>query len=443
MDRESLLARLKATLRERNPLRAVQEFEHDSISDLCRALVSTRGEASGVALATVIIDRYEHVSDSERVQFFRDLVNDFDPDPTAVAAAAERFARDQSADSLAQLTSVVEAPRQELLRRLNHAPGATGVLVRMRADMLALLANEPDLRRLDADFQHLLRSWFNRGFLVMRPITWSSPADLLEKIIAYEAVHEIADWDELRRRLQPTDRRCFAFFHPAMPDEPLVFVQVALTRGTPDSITGVLGGRRNPLAAADADTAVFYSISNCQAGLRGVSFGSFLIKQVASDLARDLPNLNTFVTLSPAPDFRSWLESRVDAGDNDAAELLELVATEDWARDAVRRDRHAHLITGLAATYFLHAKRADGMPLDAVARFHLGNGARLERINPQANLTPTGIGRSAGMMVNYRYHLDRIEENHEAYATLREVRASDAVRRAAQNAADAACPART
>ncbi len=431
MDGDSLMARLRATLRDRNPLRTAQAVEDAEIGDLCRALLSTRGEASGVALATVVLDRYAVLDDDAKVRFFFDLVREFDPDATRIAEAARRFADDPTDEALSDLTTVVEPPRQELFRRLNQAPGGTAALVHLRADLLSHLRTEPDLARIDVDLRHLLRSWFNRGFLVLQPITWSSPADVLEKIIDYEAVHEIADWTELRRRIRPTDRRCFAFFHPAMPGEPLVFVEVALTIGIPDSITHLLGDRQHPLAATDTDTAVFYSISNCQMGLSGVSFGHFLIKQVAKDLARDLPNLRTFVTLSPAPEFTRWLRDRTGVGDVHAAELLALVASEHGDHDEAHRTRHAELTRWLAATYFLDAKRADGSPLDPVARFHLGNGAVLEQIHPQADLSPIGIRRSAGMMVNYRYDLDRIEENHEAYATQREVRASRAVRKAA------------
>ncbi len=428
MDRESLLTRLREGLRERNPLRNAEAVEDDSILDLCQALVSARGEASGVALAAVIIDRFASLSPHDTLQFFQDLASEFDPDPQLISAAATRYALEGSADALAELGRVVEPPRQELLRRLNQAPDGTAALVRMRSRLLDLLRDHPDLRRIDDDFKHLLRSWFNRGFLVLQPITWSTPADILEKIIDYEAVHEIEDWDELRRRLLPSDRRCFAFFHPAMPREPLVFVEVALTKGVPESITRLLDDEREPIAAEAADTAVFYSISNCQVGLRGVSFGHFLIKQVAADLANDLTGLDTFVTLSPVPGFAAWLEPRAAEGDDAATELFELLEVSGWVDDPARRERHAELAVALAASYFLDAKRPDGSPIDPVARFHLGNGALLDRINPQANLTPTGLERSAGMMVNYRYDLERIEEHHEAYATQRTVQTSATVR---------------
>ncbi|MBK5289527.1 MAG: malonyl-CoA decarboxylase family protein [Acidimicrobiia bacterium] len=355
-----------------------------TIADRCRVLISTGDEASRVGLATSILGRYADLPDDEKVRFFGDLVRGFEPD-SAVP------------------DSEIAGRRRELLHRLSEAPGGTAALVRLRADLLHHLQGDRALAALDADFQPLLDSWFDRDSLVLQPITWSSPAELREKVIAYESVHPIADGDELRRRLEPPDRRCYAFLHPALPGEPLVFVEVALTRGIPDAITDLLDDRRDPIAGEAADTAVFYSINNCHAGLRGLSFGHLLIQQVSSELTRDLPNLTTFVTLSPAPGFGRWLRDQAGAGNLDADELLHLIASDDWARDPVRRERQAALATALGTTYVHHAQRADGRPLDPVARFHLGNGAVVERINPQGNLSPSGIEQSAGMMVNYRY----------------------------------------
>jgi len=261
-----------------------------------------------------------------------------------------------------------------------------------------------DLEPLDVDLRHLFASWFNRGFLVLRPIDWASPADILEKIIAYEAVHEIDSWDDLRRRLKPTDRRCFGFFHPAMADEPLIFVEVALTKGVPSSVQDLLADEREEIAAEDADTAVFYSISNCQSGLAGISFGNSLIKQVVSDLSKDLPCLSTFVTLSPIPGLNKWL------GDTD----------HDALRDA---DNQA-----LAAFYLLEAKRSDGMPFDPVARFHLGNGAMVHAVHAEADTSPNGRAQSNGTMVNYLYDLSQISQNHEQFVGEKTVVASAAVK---------------
>lgn len=408
--------------------------DDSSLISLCTILLSSRGEASGVALAERILTLYQSQSQTEKQAFFVELASQFDPDIARINTATQHYNDERSPAALEELNAAVEPPRQELLRRLNQMPGGTAALVSMRADLLPMLKQNPELARINNDFSHLLSSWFNRGFLQMESITWSSPADILEKIIDYEAVHEIPDWAELRRRLQPSDRRCYAFFHPVMPDEPLVFVEVALTKEPADNITKLLSNDREIIPAESATTAVFYSISNCQVGLRGVSFGNFLIKHVVSKLLQELPELNTFITLSPAPTFSAWLQSQKDAETpNEASALLGLSDQLDADTSAEKLKRHALLTNQLAADYYLQAKRKDNSPVDPVARFHLGNGASLDRINPQANLSAAGIKSSAAMMVNYRYDLARIEENHEAYAANRTVTASRAVRALLKN----------
>jgi malonyl-CoA decarboxylase len=285
---------------------------------------------------------------------------------------------------------------------------------------------------VDADFVHLFSSWFNRGFLVLRRIDWSTPGNILEKIIRYEAVHAIDGWDDLRRRLQPPDRRCYAFFHPQLGDEPLIFVEVALTSDVPRAIAPLLDPDRDPIAASAASTAVFYSISNTQKGLAGVSFGNFLIKQVVEDLKRELPGLKTFVTLSPAPGFAAWLsaELKADESRHIPGELRHgLLALLDPANAAAGVD--ASMLSRAASIYFLLARNASGKPADPVARFHLGNGARVERVNVSADLSSNGLRQSFGVMVNYLYDLDHIERNHEAFVVSNTVAASSAVRSAA------------
>ncbi len=372
----------------------------ERMEGLARSLLSGRGEASGALIAADLFDLYAESTADERVAFFHRLAEAFGPDEAALDAAWAQYKAEGPA-KLSLLTHAVEAPRQELFRRLNLAPGGTARLIALRADLLrAMKSTDGKLDAVDADLLHLLQSWFNRGFLAMRPITWSSPASLLERVIRYEAVHDIRDWADLRSRLDPPDRRCFAFFHPAMPDEPLIFVEVALTRSMPDSIQTVLDPVREPMAAADADTAVFYSISNCQPGLKGVSFGHFLIKQVATDLKRDLPGLTCFVTLSPIPAFMTWL-GKTDPALADAARAGEDLRTE---------------LTAQAIAYFTTARTAGDRPVDPVARFHLGNGARLERLNWMGDSSTNGMRQSAGMMVNYLYDLPSIEAHHEAYA---------------------------
>ena len=401
----------------------------EALARHCADLLSSRGEATGVALAARILEAYAHLDHEGRAAFFRMLARDHDLDLKALETAVARYSAARSPEALAALTRAAEPPRQELFRRINFAPEGTRRLVGMRADLLKMLDGDAELARVDGDFKHLLASWFNRGFLTMRPVDWHTPAAILEKIIAYEAVHEIDSWEELRRRVEPEDRRCFAFFHPSMPDEPLVFVEVALTREVPGSIREVLEPERERVGPGRAKTAVFYSISNCQSGLRGVSFGAFLIKQVASDLARDLPKVETFVTLSPVPGFARWLREEANRDpDLPAARALALFEAGKWREDEKAEGELKNLLVPLAAHYFLNAKRRDGQPVDPVARFHLGNGASLLDIHWMGDTSAKGMAQSFGIMVNYLYDLDRIEENHEAYAAESRVATSRRVR---------------
>jgi malonyl-CoA decarboxylase len=300
----------------------------------------------------------------------------------------------------------------------------------MREDLLKQLRANPGLKVVDRDFVHLLNSWFNRGFLVLRRIDWSSPAVVLEKIIRYEAVHQIRGWDDLRGRIDPVDRRCYAFFHPALVDEPLIFVEIALTADMPGAVQPLLAPGRQPTPPEKARTAVFYSISNCQQGLAGVSFGNFLIKQVVEELRRELPQLDTFVTLSPVPGFMGWLRAQAKSMTSEPdKQTVESLDDSEWPQDEEFAPRARALLEPLAAQYFLEARTAGNRPVDPVARFHLGNGARLERINWLGDTSEKGLAESAGVMVNYLYDLDQIEENHEAFANQGEVVASPAVRR--------------
>ncbi|WOJ91556.1 malonyl-CoA decarboxylase [Methylocapsa polymorpha] len=417
-------------LLSRRDLDLAQTEAASGLIDLCEALLSGRGEASGTAIATEVLERYLHLDATGRLALFEGFAEKFGPDRAKLADAAESWLRDPFSADASDLHYFSEARRQELFRRLNRAPGGTHALVRMRADLLELAPNHKALAPVDRDLVHLLSSWFNRGFLMLRRIDWSSPAIVLEKIIHYEAVHEIRDWADLRRRIDPLDRRCYGFFHPALIDEPLIFVEVALTEAMPSAIAPLLAEDRPAVALEQARTAVFYSISNCQRGLAGISFGNFLIKQVAEDLRRELPKLDTFVTLSPAPGFLQWLQR--DEGPALSPEnrsLLESLDDSAWPRDALAAERLRRVMEPLAAQYFLKAKRADGKPLDPVARFHLGNGAKLERINWRGDLSAKGLRDSAGLMVNYLYDLDEVEKNHEAYANQGEVVASAAVKK--------------
>jgi malonyl-CoA decarboxylase len=414
-----------------------RENGHDPIGTIearCEALLSSRGEASGMALASDILDRWRGFDLTMQREFMRMLVARFGPRTERLEAAIEAYRSTRSPKALLELHHAAEPRRQELIRRLNLAPNGIATLVKMREALLQLKVEDRDLAAVDADFAHLFGSWFNRGFLVLRPISWSTPADILEKIIRYEAVHHIGGWDELRRRLAPADRRCFAFFHPQLIDEPLIFVEVALTREIPASIADVLREDRAPIRAEDATTAVFYSISNCQEGLRGISFGNFLIKQVVEDLRRELPKLDSFVTLSPVPGFAEWLSRERAAEISDALSeadkvRLEGLDAQDWADRPQSVAALQPVTTAAAAWYFLRARTADGRVADPVARFHLGNGARLERINFLADRSPRAMGQAYGLMVNYLYRLGDIETNHEAFADRGEVATTPAIRR--------------
>ena len=408
----------------------------DNVEALARALMSGRGEASGVAIARQLINRLKVASSEERKAFYTFLADELQPDAKAVADAASSYLEGPSEQSLSALQQATESPRREFFRRLNLAQGATAEIVAMRHELLRQGSSDPVAAALDGDLQYLLQTWFNRGFLVLRRIDWQTPAAILEKIIAYEAVHEIKGWDDLRRRLDPHDRRCFAFFHPALVDEPLIFVEVALMSSIPGAIAPVLEARHG---AADDEptTAVFYSISNCQEGLKGISFGNFLLKQVVEELVKELPTLKTFVTLSPVPHFARWLDRALaNAGadnvtDDDRARL-KVLRDPRWVEMANQRGSQSTQVhdslMALAADYFLTARSRDNRPVDPVARFHLGNGARLERINWLADTSEKGLREAHGLMVNYRYDLTEIEKNHEAYAQDGTVAASRAVR---------------
>lgn len=412
----------------------------DQLLDDARQLMTARGESNSIAIATRALGHYRELGADAVQRFFEVLANEYDPDPAAVLEIAKRYAESRSPEALIELGHLASSPRQTLLRRLNLAPGGTGELVRMRVRLLERLRHDPSLRAVDADFQHLLSSWFNPGFLELVEVSWNSPAQLLEKIIHHEAVHEIDGWSDLRRRLEP-DRRCFAFFHPALPGEPLIFVEVALIEEMPAAIAPLLDRKTEPNSDTDRfKVAVFYSISNCQPGLRGVNLGNFLIKRVADRLKSQFPKLKTFCTLSPIPGFATWL-TKTEVLDSDrvkAALLAELQAGledlrkrygKDWsaieqppaadadlrAPEVKRLAADRELLQRLCAFYLLHTAAPGMRGADPVARFHLNNGARLERINPGADLSRKGLRQSHGLMVNYLYDLDKIEANHERF----------------------------
>ena len=413
---------------------------------MCRHLLSERGEASQTALAQEIINTYGAMDSAQRLQFFEMLGSEFSPDPAAIHRAAAEYQRKPDARTLAVLSAVVEPPRQELIRRINTASRGTETLVALREHLLELPSGAPDVSTLDADLKHLFRSWFNRGFLRLERISWQTSAIILEKLIRYESVHEINGWPDLRRRLQ-ADRRCFAFFHPALADEPIIFVEVALSKGLAGDLEPLLAVDAPVLVSEKADTAIFYSINNCLQGLRGVPFGNFLIKQVVAELAAEFPNVKTYATLSPLPRFSRALRDTQNERGFTPARLAALLA--DFAPDltaaAGRRDpveslfhllesplAHCDILAAplqrLALAYLTQAHR-DGKLYDSVATFHLSNGARLERINAFGNLRPYGIEASFGVTVNYRYLPADLEENHERFVRQGEIRLSSALLR--------------
>jgi malonyl-CoA decarboxylase len=418
------------------PVAGPQSLEAAPLPELAKLLLSSRGEASGVAIAREIMSRYARLAKADRIAFLQVLGRDFSADPDRIRAAFAAYNQDATEANLHELGAAVEPPRQDVLRRLNLAPGNTLGLVRMREDVLDAMGKSPEIKALDRDFMHLFASWFNRGFLMVRRIEWSSPAHILEKIIRYEAVHAIRSWDDLRRRIDPPDRRCYAFFHPALVDEPLIFVEVALTAEMPAAIEPILAEERETLAPERATHAVFYSISNCQRGLSSISFGNFLIKQVVEELKRDLPSLQHFVTLSPVPGFRNWIAAELakphsEYLDIEARQFLTSLE-EDGPEAPDELVRLRETTSRLLARYFLEARTSQNRVIDPVARFHLGNGARLERLNPLADFSEKGWRESYAAMVNYRYDLTAIEENHEQFAIRGVVVAAPEVQKTAQ-----------
>lgn len=431
-------------------------LEHDaanklSLQILCQRLLAGQGEASGIALSQEILSIYSSMAKEEKLGFFQLLAREFDPDLDQLQTAMQIYLNSRDARDLINLNAAVEAPRQELFRRLNMAPNGTARLVGLRADLLACLKQNPKLVSVDADLKHILSSWFNRGFLQLRNIDWRSPAHILEKLINYESVHEIHGWDDLRRRLMK-DRRCFAFFHPAMPDEPLIFIEVALVQGLSDVVTDLIDPHAPELDPKQADTAIFYSINNTQTGLRGISFGNFLIKQVLTELTHECPWIKISSTLSPIPSFtaamQAWLQGTstqphirvfeviaqrhsavikelgIQQGLNCAVSEREILGALLNSQLMINDNRVGDMLTELALAYLITPNQKGKLP-DPVAMFHLSNGARLERINAHADMSAHGIASSYGVMVNYLYDLQDVEKNHEVFVNRGKVMMSD------------------
>ncbi|MFL0796780.1 MAG: malonyl-CoA decarboxylase [Cellvibrionaceae bacterium] len=409
-----------------------QEDALEALLEYCDELCTSKGEAMGTAIAHEVVGRYNHLDGDLKLAFFQRLSSDYCVDKDGVFDAAQAYNDDPSPNHYLVLVDAIESKRLRLFRRINMAPKGTATIVQMRKDLSRHLKQSPELKSIDVDLKHLLISWFNRGFLELKQISWHTPAHILEKLIAYEAVHEMNGWDDLRRRLAD-DRRCFAFFHPSLADEPLIFVQVALVKGIATSVQELLEPNENP-EIGDADTAIFYSISNCQTGLNGISFGNFLIKQVVRELQKELPQLKHFATLSPIPGFRKWLVKAMDDKDfalasTEVKQLLQTIENSDsWMEDSAMCAKLQPLLMKLCVHYLYHEKRNEG-PLDPVARFHLGNGASIGQLNWMGDISENGVKQSTGLLVNYLYELDKVEENHEAFANENEVAVSSEIKK--------------
>ncbi|MDA9901138.1 malonyl-CoA decarboxylase [Gammaproteobacteria bacterium] len=382
---------------------------HLKLDDLLEKLMGLTGEISALITAREILDRYRALSSDEKVKFFLSLEKNFGAKSELISYSFDKYSKNPSSENLNDLYKNAEPKRIELLRRLNQTPNATHDLVAMRVDLLALIKDYPVLKVVDSEFRQLFSSWFTRSFLTLSQINWSTSAEVLERIIRYEAVHEIKDWNDLRNRIHPPNRRCFAFFHPALINEPLIFVEVALTDTIPKSISDILD---DPLSVPISDrgytTATFYSISNCQPGLTQISFGNFLIKQVVQELAIEFPSIKNFVTLSPVPGFSKWLKAKKKSVSNNVVNPnIELPAQDEGVLDVEGKS-----LRKLVFNYLLRSKKND-LPADPVCRFHLGNGASIYEINENADLSEKGMSQSYGVMVNYLYDLTSIEKNHE------------------------------
>lgn len=375
------------------------------ILELAEEMLRRSGEASGSALALELIEEYQTLDRAKRAELFQGLLDDFGPDTELLQTVIAAYQDDPSPRSAEGFLKAAESRRLDLFRLINTVPGGTRFLIKMREDLFVALRDNPDLKPVDRDFEHLFGFWFNKGFLELRQLDWETPAYILEKLIEYEAVHEIRDWNDLRRRLQ-SDRRCFAFFHPALPGEPLIFVEVALTSGLASSIQAVLN---EPVAepGEKVDTAIFYSISNCHTGLRSVSFGDSLLKQVVGLLQDEIPTLKKFATLSPVPGFMRWL-----AQEN--AQLADIVKSVAMTDGSQALEEHREQLMRQCAKYLLYAKRGI-YPTDPVARFHLRNGAILHAMHWGADTSERGLRQSGGIMVNYLYEQAKLVNNHEAF----------------------------
>ena len=383
---------------------------HNDINKAVESVMSTSGEVSSIVYAEHLLNLIEKQDDKSLINFLKNLLLNYDIDTKKLLKDVKIYSSEKNEQNLKKIRSSSEPKWIELFRRLNSTTNGTFRLVKLRERIRSL--KEPDLKTFDSGLLNLFKYWFNPSFLVLEKIDWETPANILEKIIEYEAVHEINSWDDLRARLAPSDRQCFAFFHPLIPNDPLIFVEVALCEDIPKSIEEIIKIDRTEIDIEDANTAIFYSISNCHNGLLGISFGNFLIKKVAKNLKRELPELNQFQTLSPLPGLMKWMEEY-------APITFERCSDKNCSNDELVKQ---------TVRYLTESNRSDGMPNDPVARFHIGNGASLERVNLNADLSSKGLSQSYGIMANYLYDLDVVEENHELFFKNKIVQTSNLIK---------------
>ena len=383
---------------------------HNDINKAVESVMSTSGEVSSIVYAEHLLNLIEKQDDKSLIKFLKNLLLNYDIDTKKLLKDVKIYSSEKNEQNLKKIRSSSEPKWIELFRRLNSTTNGTFRLVKLRERIRSL--KEPDLKTFDSGLLNLFKYWFNPSFLVLEKIDWETPANILEKIIEYEAVHEINSWDDLRARLAPSDRQCFAFFHPLIPNDPLIFVEVALCEDIPKSIEEIIKIDRTEIDIEDANTAIFYSISNCHNGLLGISFGNFLIKKVAKNLKRELPELNQFQTLSPLPGLMKWMEEY-------APITFERCSDKNCSNDELMKQ---------TVRYLTESNRSDGLPNDPVARFHIGNGATLERVNLNADVSSKGLSQSYGIMANYLYDLDVVEENHELFFKNKIVQTSNLIK---------------
>lgn len=402
-----------------------------SALQLCNDLISFKGVASGIAIAREITEIYSLFDTDQKLSFFKEINKQFSPNNNEVEKKIAQYLEEKNEQSLNALGSAVEGNRQELIRRLNMAPNGTPFLVSMREDLIKFLPINPELKNLDEDIRHLFKSWFNPGFLRLEKITWDSKAAVLEKIMKYEKVHKIKDMNDLKRRLQQEDRRFFAYFHPVLKDEPLIFVEVAFTKGVGHSIQEIIKPKTDE--KSNYDTATFYSINNCQNGLMRVTLGNFLIKRVVFEIQEENPKIKNFGTLSPLPGFADWFLSLSSEKLKDILKDYE-ISKLDFLRSPSLKIGEPKMLEEKAAikklvAHYLLNEKINNKPLNPVSRFHLGNGASISNIILNGNITDYGYKESFGIMVNYSYQLDKLEKIHEDFITKGIISYSDKIKK--------------